>query len=212
MKKAISLSLAVLGALALSGCGPSEDSAKPAADVSPTLVTSTPSPAAQTVDLTCAVPGKKVPISADYRVLKPGDTTTGGKKFDITVKEVTDPYPIGNEYTKRDMEAAGKRVIGLTLSVTNKAGEPQRLDRGIFSAAVDEDLNCASVSDVLGVVDSDDPKFPAYMAEPLDKNLGAGKTTELHLAYDTGKDIKTLTLYFVTGSDTASQVFAGVAL
>ncbi|MER7822843.1 hypothetical protein ABTX85_09800 [Streptomyces sp. NPDC096097] len=217
MKKVISTSLAALGALALSACGPTEDNAKPTADVSPTLVRSTPSPspASQTVDLSCALPGSpesKVPLAAQYRVLKPGDSTTGGKKFDITVKEVTDPYTIGNEYIRADTEAAGKRAIGLALSITNKTDQPQKLDRNIFSAAVDEDLNCAYASDMGGVMDSQDPKAPAYRAEPLDKNLGAGKTTDLHLVYETGKDIRSLTLYFVTGTDTHSEVFASVAL
>ncbi|MFI1282318.1 hypothetical protein ACH4U5_16460 [Streptomyces sp. NPDC020858] len=50
------------------------------------------------------------------------------------------------------------------------------------------------------------------MAEPLGKNLGVGKTTDLHLVYETGKDIKKLTLYFVTGSETTIEVSASVAL
>ncbi|OEJ34192.1 hypothetical protein [Streptomyces subrutilus] len=215
MKKVISIPLAVLGALALSACGPTEGSAKPTADVSPTLAPAVPSPAVQTVDLSCASqgrPDKKVPLAAEYRVLKPGDTTTGGKKFDITVKEVTDPYTIGNEYIRKSVDAAGHRAVGLVLSVTNKTTEPQRLDQGIFSSAVDDDLNCAKVEAMGPLMDVEDPKMDAYLAEPLDKNLGAGKTTDLHLVYETGKDIKKLTLYFVTGSDTASEVFASVAL
>ncbi|WP_326587375.1 hypothetical protein [Streptomyces sp. NBC_01294] len=51
-----------------------------------------------------------------------------------------------------------------------------------------------------------------YRAEPLSKNLGVGKTTDLHLVYETGKDIKKLTLYFVTGSETTIEVSASVAL
>ncbi|MEU6294262.1 hypothetical protein [Streptomyces erythrochromogenes] len=217
MKKVASIPLAALGALALSACGPAEDSAKPAADVSPTLAPSTPSPssAAQTVDLSCASDdpsAKKVPLAADYRVLKPGDTTTGGKKFDITVKEVTDPFTIGNEFIRKDVEAAGKRAIGLALSVTNKTGEPQKLDEAIFSAAVDDDLNCSRAEPMGIMMGGDDPKANIYSAEPLGKNLGAGKTTDLHLVYETGKDIKKLTLYFVTGSETAQEVSASVAL
>ncbi|MFD6115266.1 hypothetical protein ACFWG0_34945 [Streptomyces yangpuensis] len=217
MKKIISIPLAVLGALALSACGSAEDSAKPAADVSPTLAPSTPppSPAAQTVDLSCATDDpsvKKVPLAADYRVLKPGDTTTGGKKFDVTVKEVTDPFTIGNEFIRNDVEAAGKRAIGLVLSVTNKAGEPQKLDEAIFSKAVDDDLNCSRAQSMGIMLGGDDPKANVYSAEPLGKNLGTGKTTDLHLVYETGKDIKKLTLYFVTGSETGPEVFASVAL
>lgn len=217
MKRVISVPLAALGALALSACGPAEDSAKPAADVSPGLPASTspPSPAAQTVDLSCASgdpSAKKVPLAADYRVLKPGDTTTGGKKFDITVKEVTDPFTIGNEFIRKDVEEAGKRAIGLALSVTNKTGEPQKLDEGIFSMAVDDDLNCSRAEPMGIMMGGDDPKANLYSAEPLGKNLGAGKTTDLHLVYETGKDIKKLTLYFVTGSEAAPEVSSSVAL
>ncbi|MER6443746.1 hypothetical protein [Streptomyces venezuelae] len=217
MKRVISLPLAALGALALSACGPAEDSAKPAADVSPGLAASTspPSPAAQTVDLSCASgdpSAKKVPLAADYRVLKPGDTATGGKKFDITVKEVTDPFTIDNEFIRKDVEEAGKRAIGLALSVTNKTGEPQKLDEGIFSMAVDDDLNCSRAEPMGIMMGGDDPKANLYSAEPLGKNLGAGKTTDLHLVYETGKDIKKLTLYFVTGSEAAPEVSSSVAL
>ncbi|MGE7385595.1 hypothetical protein ACQKM2_08960 [Streptomyces sp. NPDC004126] len=153
----------------------------------------------------------KVPLSADYRVLKPGDTASG-KKFDITVKEVTDPFTIGNEYTRKGKEEAGKRAVGLALSVTNKTGEPQKLDERIFSAAVDDDLNCAPVSPMWLMLSAADPKYNAYSAEPLDKNLGAGKTTDLHLVYETGKDIKKLTLYFIGGSETAPEIASSVAL
>jgi hypothetical protein len=213
MRRTMLAALAITAtATALASCSSSPGPKTVAAPTPTAAAPSTPKPAATpVVDLSCGHPDdtadKAVPLGPNHVLLTPG-ASVAGTHVKITAGAVEKPFGVTNPYTKDDLDKAHKHAVAVHLDVTNTSTEPFHLDRKTF-LAVDQDLNCYNGRNGIGLLGADDPRFTSD--DPLQGNIGAGKTVKTVLAFEVPDDTTRLTLYVVgaTGSDADPHPFIG---
>lgn len=172
--------------------------------------TAKPSPK-QVVDLSCGHPGdtieKAVPLGPHHVVIAPG-ASVAGTHIKITFGSEQKPFQVTNEFIKDDLDKAHKHAVAVPIDATNISDQPYHLDRQTFMA-VDQDLNCYPARNGSGLLGSEDPRHSSD--DPLQGNIGAGKTVKSILAFEIPDDTTRLTLYVVgnSGTETSPSLFIG---
>jgi hypothetical protein len=199
-------------AAALASCSSSHPTNTVAAPTPTAAAPTTPkSSATPIVDLSCGHPGdpsdKAVPLGPHHVAITPG-ADVSGTHVKITFGAEEKPFGVTNEFIKDDLDKAHKHAVAVHLDVTNTTSEPFHLDRKTF-IAVDQDLNCYDGRPGAALLGSEDPRHTSD--DPLQGNIGAGKTVKTILAFEIPDDTTRLTLYVVgnSGSDTDSHPFIG---
>lgn len=213
MRRTTLAALAITAATTVLASCSSSPAPKTVAASTPTpTASSSPTPSATpVVDLSCGHPAdtadKAVPLGPGHVLLTPG-ASVAGAHVKITFGRVEKPFAVGNPYIKGDLDKAKKHAIAVDLDVVNTSGEPFHLDRQTFTA-VDQDLNCYPGRDGNNFLDATDARYVSD--DPLDGNIGAGKTVKTILAFEIPDDTTRLTLYVVGNSGTSNspQLFIG---
>lgn len=152
------------------------------------------------VDLSCGQPEdaskKAVPLGSNHVTLTPGGNVTG-PHTKIVIDREENPFTVGNPYIKDELDKAKRHAVAVDMTATNTTGQPFHLDRRIF-IAVDQDLNCYTPRDGSNLLDAADPRHTEN--DPLQGNIGAGKTVTSILAFEIPDGTTRLTMYLVTGT------------
>lgn len=213
MRRTMLAALAIIAATTtLASCSSGHPTNTVAAPTPTAASPSTSKPAATpVVDLSCGhpadAPDKAVPLGPNHVLLTPGASVSGAH-VKITFGQEEKPFAVSNEFIKADLDKAKKHAVAVNLEITNTSGEPFHLDRRTFTA-VDQDLNCYNGRNGALLLGSDDPRSTAD--DPLQGNIGAGKTVKTILSFEIPDDTTRLTLYVVgaTGSGTDPHPFIG---
>ena len=174
---------------------PTPTAAAPSAKPSPTPV----------VDLSCGHPDdtseKAVPLSPNHVTLTPGGNVTG-KFTNVVIEKEESPFTVGNPFIKDELDKAKSHAVAVDISATNTTGQPFHLDRRIF-IAVDQDLNCYTPRDGSNLLDAADPRHTEN--DPLQGNIGAGKTVTSIIAFEVPDGTTRLTMYLEAGSGSGAS-------
>jgi len=199
-------------AIAVTGCSSSHATSTVPAPT-PTAAAAAVPKASPTpvVDLSCGHPddttGKAVPLGPNHVTLTSGGSVTG-QRTKLTIGSEEKPFVVSNPYIKDDLDKAKKHAVAVALSASNTTDQPFHVDRRTFMA-VDQDLNCYTARDGSNLLEAADPRHTDD--DPLQGNIGAGKTVRTILAFEIPDATTRLTLYVVgnSGTETSPSLFIG---